>query len=102
MTTIEQRFHWRDAIFIALSVIGFMVATGCLAALVPLSTYILKTTPAGVVQTVSVDPGSNGNFSGIGTDGRGIGVVAGSMSSSPRSVITTDTGRFVVEGGRQC
>ncbi|MBZ5763798.1 hypothetical protein LAV84_29980 [Rhizobium sp. VS19-DR104.2] len=98
MSIAAQRFDWKDAAKIGVVVIGFLAVTGGLAAIAPLSTYIVKTTPAGVVQTVTVDPGSDGSFSGVGTTGRGIGVVGGSISSSPRSVITTSTGRFVVDG----
>ncbi|CAD1798255.1 hypothetical protein XSP_004140 (plasmid) [Xanthomonas euroxanthea] len=97
-TATAQRFDWKEAAKVGGVVIGFMAVTGSLAAIAPLSTHIVKTTPAGVVQTVTVDPGSEGSFSGIGATGRGIALATGSTSSSPRSVITTDTGRFVVNG----
>lgn len=101
-TATAQRFDWKEAAKVGGVVIGFMAVTGGLAAITQLSTHIVKTTPAGVVQTVTVDPGSEGSFGGIGTTGRGIALVTGSTSSSPRSVITTDTGRFVVNGVALC
>ncbi|UNW14466.1 hypothetical protein MP631_23415 (plasmid) [Xanthomonas phaseoli pv. phaseoli] len=70
-TATAQRFDWKEAAKVGGVVIGFMAVTGGLAAITQLSTHIVKTTPAGVVQTVTVDPGSEGVSAGLAQPGVG-------------------------------